>query len=596
MVRKLDGKLDGQKEYFHKDSAYGLNDWEPVVAFVRGLLENTEDKQCFPRTRARVLADNSLLSQTLIQHLGCMKDGRGVEIIREKLARLGPDDRTIASPWCRGGRHLEAVCLEALAKIGGQEARRIIENYRADPAKSYLAAELENLQVSDEPRRCVAPLPEDFPEILKGIRSIHDVLGEGGNSAEYPPNKAQRIIKAWRGLAWPGPVEFFSGDGETTTFKPRNKITDHIHDFSDPFSDFGIFLSNPKVEYPVGRRRWADSHTFLCFQIADGALYGHEYVWNVADNTITTHFHHHVVIEEVTVNQDGQSVTVAHKPISTGVEVRGNVFSRKCTSAVRGVWDNPEKQGANYYVRRANVITPYKRLFYFRPLHAPVVNQLGIWVVDESEHPERFFDGIGNCTDVEGVINELLIPLHEPKILAWTQEQYKPTGERDRFARRIPRKMWVDLSPVPPASILDPVLGAGFEHSHCGNAGIQQDLDNGYRNGLDINCDGIIDEEDKRILARHAGEVYRMNVGDYGYFGINWLSTGQCPRSTNLLTNEAVIFVCSYDYGAGYDPDTGVVRLFQPAKPGTKLYIEYHYDAPPAEGKDNIKVYLHAEI
>jgi len=83
-----------------------------------------------------------------------------------------------------------------------------------------------------------------------------------------------------------------------------------------------------------------------------------------------------------------------------------------------------------------------------------------------------------------------------------------------------------------------------------------------------------------------------MNIGDYGYFGFNWLSTGQCPRSRNIR-KERVIFVCSYDWGAGYDSDTGVVYLLEHVPPGSKLYVEYFHDIPATPGKDNIKVYLH---
>jgi len=589
------------KDYLNRDPAYGLNDWDPVVAYVRGLMENSEDKGCWPRAKARVMANNLLLSQSLIQYFGQRKDARGVEIICEKLAQIGADDMAIESPWCTQGQHLELVCLKALAEIGGDKARAIIEKYRSDPGKSYLADGLAKLKIADAPRLCAAPYPDDFPEILKRVRSINDVKAGGGCEALYNEQEVKEILKAWRGLKWPGPIEYISGDGETTTFEMKHKFVDHVNDFADPFSDCGIYLANPKMEYPIGRRRWAISHTFLFFPVIDASLYDHEYTWDIENNTITTHLREHVELEEVTANADGKSVTVNNTPISTAIETRGNVFTKKCNSAVRGVWDNPQKQGKNYYVKRANIMTSLKKLFYFEPLHRPVVNQFGIWVVDESERPERFFDSDGNCIDIGAVAEELLIPLHEPKVLAWSLEEYKPAGSDDSYSKRLPKKMWPDLTPVPQASVLDPVLGVNFIHSHCGLAGFEQDNDNGYKNGWDINSDGIIDERDKEILTRHAGEVYRMNVGDYGYFGFNWLSLGNWVRSQKVYSleeNEArkAILVCSYDYGAGYDADSGKVDLFESVEPGKKMYVEYHHDIAAAAGKDNVKVYLHEPI
>ena len=583
------------RDFFNKDGAYGLNDWDPAVAFVRALMENTEDKSwCWPHARMRILAGNSVLTQTFIQHFGAIRDARGIPIIIDKLGRLGPGDRAIVTPWCPEPMSLELLCLQALAQIGGSQARRTIDSYRHHPDKRYLAAQLSTVEIAPEPRPCVAPFPKDYPDILKPVRSYHDVLGEGGCDATFDQQQRRRILDAIHALQWPGIIETLSGDGHTTTFKLKNKINDHIHNFADPFSDFGIFLSNPKVEYPLCRRRWANSHTFLYFPIADGSLYGAEFSWNLEDNTITTHFHEHINCEAVTVNEDGDSVTVAQRPISTGVELRGNVFAKRCNSAVRGIWDNPDKTGKNYYARRANVLMPCKDLYYFRPLHEPIVNQLGIWVVDEAEQPQRFFSTEGLCTDVEGAVNELLIPLHEPKILAWDFDQYQPKNARDPHAMKLPQHMRVDLTAVPDASILDGLIGVEFEHSKCGNAGVQQNSDNGYRNGYDFNCNGVIDDQDRDTLARHGGEVYRMNVGDFGYFGFNWLSFGNRARSMEIL--ERFIAVCAYDYGAGYDSDTGTVRLAEPVTPGTKLYIEYFHDAPPAPGTDNIRVYLHPDI
>jgi len=591
----MTAKHDRNRDYYHKDPAYGLNDWEPSVAFVRALLENPKEEGfCWPKAKFYVMRDNSLLSQTFIQHLGKMRDGRAIDIICSKLTQISIENMSIASPWCPAPKYLEAICLESLAMIGGPVAAETIDRYKNDPDKAYLAQDLRDLVIAKNPRPNFAPYPQDFPEILKGVRGYHDVVGGACAEQKYTSSQARQIIGAFRNLKWPGNIEMLSGDGETTTFKLKNKITDHIHNYGDPFCDFGIFLSNPKVEYPLGRRRWAVSHTFLCFPVLDGSLYGKEYVWDTQENTITTLFHEHISLEECFVNADGKSITVGKTPISRGVEVRGNTISSKCNSAVRGVWDNPEKRGKNYYVRRANILTPYRHLYYFSPMHTPIINQLGMWVVHEDEKPERFFDAQGNCLDIYAVAKELLIPLHEPKILATNYSQYEPTGANDPRVESIIEKMRVDLVQVPDASVLDELIGVQFEHSKCGIAGAQQNNDNGYQHGLDLNCNGVIDEEDRSILAKHAGEVYRMNVGDFGYFGINWLSHGTPSRSHGRP--YAALYVCCYDYGAGYEFEDGTVHLFDSANPGQKMYVEYHYDAPACPGKDNIKVYLHPDI
>ena len=582
---------DWQRDYYHSDPSYGRDDYEPVIAIVRGLLNNPIDDFCWERARSYTLDDNSLLAQTFIHGMGMQRDVRGLPILRDKLGQIDCEEVTMACPLFPAGKLLELLCLEAIARIGGPDARDIIERYRSDPAKSYLAEGLATIEVAPEAHDPVLPLPTDFPEPLRNVRSFNDVVSEGGCASDKAPEQVEAFREAYRSLAFPGVIEHLSGDGETTTFRPRTKFADLLHDRADPFTDFAIYHSDPKIEYPIGQRRWAISHTFLGFHMLDGAFYHKEYTWNTEDNTIETHFHE-PAFEEATLEPDGRSVTVSKGPISTGIELRGNVFSKQCTSAVRGVWDNPEKQGTNYYLRRANVLLPYKSIYYFRPLHVPIVNQFGIWVVDESERPERFFDRQGNCIDVENVIEELLIPLHQPKVLAWRDVQYQPSGPDDPFAARLPRKMWPELTPVPPKDYLDPYLGARFEHSRCCQAGVQQGNENGYRNGLDLNADGIIDQRDQEILAREAGKVYRANIGDWGYFGMNWLSPGWWGRTERSLDLKR-LFVCSYDYGAGYGPDTGVIRLFESPPAGKRLYVEYYYDAPAAAGKDNIKLYLH---
>lgn len=591
----MDSKTKLQSNFYHQDPAYGLNDWEAIVAFVRALLENSEDDDfCWPAVRQRVMANNTLLSQTFIQHLGRMRDIRAIDIIVEKLSTLDQTNKTLPCPWYHEKQYLELLCLEALSKIGGDKAKETIKSYINDPQKQYLLEEAEKFDIAKSPRNLLAPCPQDYPKILKNIRSYHSLIGEGGDTSKYSASDQKEILDALQKQKWIGTIETISGDGKSTTFKLKTKITDHIHNIADPFSDFGIFISKPKIEYPIGNRRWANSHTFLYFPIADGSLYGYHYTWNTKENTITTHFREHVQIEEAIVNQDGKTVTVANTPISTGIELRGNTSNKKPNSAVRGIWDNSEKKGKNYYTRRANILTPIKHLYYFNVPHEPIVNQLGIWVVDQCERPEQFFDSAGICTDVQGVIETLLIPLHEPKILATSSIEYQGQGTSDKYLQSLPKHMQTDLVAVPPSETLDSILGAKFDPHKCGHAGVQQNMTNGYENGLDINSDGIIDKNEKELLDKHAGEVYRMNIGDYGYFGLKWLSSGISPRSQSI--RNPIVFVCSYDYGAGYDSDSGSINLCQEAEPGQKLYVEYFYDLPADIGQNNIKIYLHPEI
>lgn len=612
--------FDWSRDYFHRDRWYGHNDWQAVVAFVRALMHDSEVPWCHPFARRLILEQHTPMTQTLLQHLGQLRDERGIEIIAARLSQpLTAQQVSFATPWCKGGEPFEWVCLEALAPIGGPGVAEIFERYLGDPAKAHLHPRIAELSFAERPQRTAAPLPADFPEILKDVHSINDLVrpedpadnakadcDDGKEDSRHESDyvkrrrrqireqrrRADEIISLWRKLPFPGKIETLSGDGSTRTFKLRNRITGHIRNLADPFSDFGIFASDPKVEYPLGLRRWAGSHTFLHFHHPDGSYWDREYTIDVDANTITTHFRELIPLEQVTVNADGQSVTVARTPIATAIETRGNVWSGRCNSSVRGVWDNPEKTGRNYYARRANVLTPYKKLCYIAPLHEPLIDVFGLWLVDESDNPQRFFASDGECNDIKGVIEELLIPLHEPKVLALTAEPYRPAGAEDRFGRRLPRKLWPELTRVPPASRLDPFLGVKFIPHRCGAAGWETGLNNGYNGFLDLNSDGMIDQRDRDILARHAGEVWRYNMMQWNYFGANWLGAGYGSRSRNF-DHDPPLYVISYDYGAGYDAPTGRINLAYPAPPGARMYVEYACDVPAAPGRDNIRVYVH---
>ena len=405
-------------------------------------------------------------------------------------------------------------------------------------------------------------------------------------------------MKPYRGHV----VELLSGDGVTTTFRLRHPLNEYVHDIEDPFCDRGIFRSDPKVEYPLGRRRWAVSHTYLAYPITDGAMYDKEYTWDAQTNTLTTHFHEHVRLEPARTDATGWAVQTARRPISTGVYVRANYFTKRPTSAVRGVWDNPEKRGKNYYTRRDVILTGPQLICYFRSRHEPIVNQLGIWEVEDAEQPERFFDAQGFCTDPDGVIRELRIPLHEPKILAaHIQLEKAETGFCDFEAPGNAGDTEVlvnNFASVPGPEYLAPHLGARFEAGAVGYAAREPGTERvgqkefGYVGYRDVNSDERIDAWEEDFLRRHQGEIWRANVGDWGYFGVGWLSTGYGLAITRERPYHR--YVAAYDYGGGYDPDRGLIHLLESPGAHRDVYVEYHYDAPAEAGKDNIKVYLHA--
>ena len=611
---------NGLQAYFHKDSWYNHNDPDAVIAFVRALMEDSEVPWCFPFARDLIMGPYTPMTQTLTQYLGWMRDERGLEIIHDRMKQLGSGDRTLLTPWCTADRPAAVVYVEALAMIGGPRVTEIFTAILSDPGQEHLHETIQSVEVAEKPQQAMAPIPEDFPEILRGIHSAlsfmrHDDISVDGTSdcdAGRAPDdptqfeqliaqekerraKSEQVLAAWRSLPFPGQIEFLSGDGKTRTFKLKTPFAGLVHNVADPFSDFGVFISGPKVEYPLGERRWAHSHTFLCYQIPDGSMWNNEYVWDEQAGTITTHFRQRVEAERVIVNADGRSVTVAHTPIATAIATRGNVATNRCNSAVLGVWNNPQETGTNYYTRRANVLLPYTKLCYISPLHQPLVNVLGLWVVDEEDRLERFFDIQGKCIDEGGVVDELLIPLHEPGVLTLTADEYKPPGADDPYRKRTPRRLWQELTPVPPISHLDRVMGARFEKNCCGLAGWERNTDNGYNPGYDINKDGVIDESDREILARHADQVYRYNLMQHNYFGLNWFGAAYGCRSRNFK-DDPPLFVASYDYGSGYDAETGTIQLAEPAVPGSEMYVTYYQDAPAEAGKDNIKVYLHPPI
>ena len=170
--------LSPMRAYLHRDPWYGHNDWDAVFAFICALMEDSEVPWCFPFAGELIMGDYTPMTQSLIQFLGFMRDGRGIDTLHRRLSSLGADDQTLQTPWCAAGRPAEAICLEALARIGGPRARNILDTFLADPDKAYLRDTIRSLPVAGLPRPAAVPLPEPFPEILKGIHSANGFMRE----------------------------------------------------------------------------------------------------------------------------------------------------------------------------------------------------------------------------------------------------------------------------------------------------------------------------------------------------------------------------------------------------------------------------------
>ncbi len=377
---------------------------------------------------------------------------------------------------------------------------------------------------------------------------------------------------------------FLSGDGKRTRFELSADFVEDVHDKADPHTDGGIYPSEPHVEYPVGRPRWAISHTFLAYPFADKTLYEMEYVYDRVQRTLDTFFREHVVCEEaVTDHRDGMTVRVKHTPISRVIV--GNKAYPHCNSAVRGVWASPEKRAPNFHTRERLMRLPSANAVYIRAPHTPVVQCFGLWKAEPSDSPVTNRDALIAAG----------IPLDAPSISSLGY------GYRNSFSKFYNANL--DLIAerdvvVHPASLerLRACKGVPFREHAVGYAAWQKwdhDFQVGgvpgcYCNRFDFNGNGLVDAEDEETLRRHIGNRYRVNYYTGAYYGWNWLSVGVC---LNLeMQSEPVI--CQWLQGAGYDAETGTIRLFETPGPNQKIFVEYHYDKPAATGRDNIRIVL----
>ena len=395
-----------------------------------------------------------------------------------------------------------------------------------------------------------------------------------------------------------------SGDGETTFFEgalrdPRTGRVawmDDLHMRDDPFTDQGIYPCDPRVEYPVGQPRWAVSHTLLSYPFCDHGLYTHEYTWDMRHGNLQTSFRTHVRLEEARTDAaDGRTVRVAHRPISRTIE--GNVAYPLPNSAVRGVWGSPDGSGPNYYTRRVvEVLAMHNGVYLITPV-SPIVQCYGMWVVRPHDPVHEAFDAeTGALRDRDQVIEQFRIPLDEPKIgmigadftthpsrlyegpVTWLASDFGVVDE-PRLTELLNRK------------------GARYARGRVGYATVHHGggvpEKRAYDTTWDFNGNGIIDDEDEAILRRHLGRTVRFNLYRHAYFGGDWLTT-----YVNIGTPEhepGLPVIADYTYGAGYDAQTGRIRLFETPGPNRPVWIEYFYDAPAAPGEENILLHLYRE-
>lgn len=403
--------------------------------------------------------------------------------------------------------------------------------------------------------------------------------------------KARRITKV------------LSGDGRTTFFPEalldpqtgRVEWSDDLHLKDDSFTDGGIYPSDPRVEYPAGQPRWQVSHTLMVGPVADHNLYTHEYTWDMNHGHLQTHFRRHVVLEEARTDaEDGRTVAVANKPISTTIE--GNVLYPLPNSAVRGVWTDPQKTGENLYTRRLTQLFAMHNAVYGTPPHMPVVQCYGMWATEPADPLNELFDAdAGECHDEARLIEQLRIPLDAPRIGML------------RFAFRTGQSR-VYEGPVTLLAASEGIVGEDhlrelrqrigqrYLHGRVGYAYASQsgrgDLFDGYHMKFDLNNDGVIDEQDEQLLAAQLGRTVRYNLYSDAYFGGDWLTTSVCltPEHT-----PGTPIIAHYEYGGGYDAAAGVVRLLRTPGPNKPVWVEYHYDAPAGAGENNIVVHLYHE-
>ena len=397
-----------------------------------------------------------------------------------------------------------------------------------------------------------------------------------------------------------------SGDGKTTFFPHalsdpdtgRVEWQDDLHLKDDPFTDAGIYPSDPRVEYPAGRPRWAVSHTLLCYPVADHTLYTHEYTWDMTHGHLQTHFRRHVEVEEaVTDDNDGMTVRVRHTPISRTIE--GNVHYPLQNSAVRGVWTQADKSGPNLYACRViQKISMHNGVYAIAP-RTPVLQCHGMYHLSPEEAADRtMFDAqSGECLDRDRLKEVWRIPIDLPKLgmlrfpthPVSSQLYEAEVGMLSAADGKIDQAQ-LDLLEQRMGSTMKMGL-VGYAHENA----VDSD-DKGYRGydcTFDLNDDGVIDDQDRAILSVNLGRRVRYNLYLDAYFGGDWLTTSINIGNTEHRPGTPAL--ADYEYGGGYDAESGTIRLLDTPGPGQRVFVEYHHDVPAEPGDGNIVVHLFKE-
>ena len=395
-----------------------------------------------------------------------------------------------------------------------------------------------------------------------------------------------------------------SGDGRTTFFpgalrdpsSGRVAWSDDLHVQDDSFTDGGIYPCDPRVEYPAGRPRWAVSHTLLCYPYADHGLYTHEYEWDLVHGHLHTRFRTHIPLEQAATDAaTGRSVLVANKPLSTTIE--GNVQYPLLNSAVRGVWDNPERTGRNYYTQRTVQLLSMHNAVYVTTPRTPVVQCHGLYLTDTQDPLTRVFDPeTGECGDLDYLAAAMHVPLDEPR-LGMIRVSGRPAWNRS-FGRtiQVPAETTGTID-ARDLYELERRIGARFcfgQVGYAANSYFDGDVGaEGFVPAYDFNRNFEIDGDDASFLRSHLGRRVRYNLYLDAYFGGDWLSTYYC---VNAEQRPGTPIIADYEFGGGYDPQAGVVHLLDTPGPDRPVWVEYHYDAPAAPGENNIVLHLYREI
>jgi hypothetical protein len=307
-----------------------------------------------------------------------------------------------------------------------------------------------------------------------------------------------------------------------------------------------------------------------------------------------THFRRHVALEvSRTDAKDGRTVTVANGPLSTVIE--GNECYDLPNSAVRGVWDNPQKLGRNYYTERVCCLLNMANGVYVRAPWSPVVQCYGLYATAPDDNIAEYFDPETTvCIDRDRLQRELLIPCDLPRLgMIRYPLQEVPSAVYDGPIC-VPSALFGMITPQH-VEHLAARRGVRFEPGRVGFAATNS-FDglrgaDGYLPAFDLNGDGAIDGEDEALLRANIGRQVRYNLYLDGYFGGDWLSTSCCLEPEHRPGTPLIV---DYEYGGGYTAETREVRLLETPGPNQPVWVEYHYDAP-AEAGETIRVHLYSE-